>query len=519
MEEAAPELECVGGDEECAGGDERQQPERPGERGDDPDRDRAASDAALSQTSTRRRDLRAQRTAVQLVERVRADAEREQERRQPPEQPVAPRAPVPAQRRSRRRRDARACRGRGAASRNRASHPARVHRTPAAARRSPAPAPHDHAAAEAEPPRANVGRALPRSTARAGARGAGAPRGRGCSGRGIAPPRASPARAGVPRPAERPARRAPRARGPRATEGRRTPAAPSFRRAARRGASSLTVAAGSSTYRSRYVTVRASNEASENGSVSARPSRSSILVAEPSGRDATSCDGEHLRAPVDADHRAAVLPDELERDRARSGGHVQHARVRPDLEPRDQEATPARVLAEREEPRVAVVGRAEWREELRRNRAARLRGHGIVRTIFPSCSPRSSRSCAARVSASGKVESTCTRARPRAHELVRAEEVVARAHRRAVDRQLLPPEAMQLRRRVRAARGAADRHPAAGLDRRERCFHVASPTVSTTRSTPPMLLRRRGDVAGRVVDGEVGAPLAARVPASRPSRR
>jgi metal-sulfur cluster biosynthetic enzyme len=37
---------------------------------------------------------------------------------------------------------------------------------------------------------------------------------------------------------------------------------------------------------------------------------------------------------------------------------------------------------------------------------------GIERTILPSCSPASRRSCAARASASGKTRSTCTRARP-----------------------------------------------------------------------------------------------------------
>src|SRR5205823_9238018 len=40
------------------------------------------------------------------------------------------------------------------------------------------------------------------------------------------------------------------------------------------------------------------------------------------------------------------------------------------------------------------------------------RRQGIERTTLPSCSPDSSRSCAARASASGKVESTTGRARP-----------------------------------------------------------------------------------------------------------
>ena len=133
---------------------------------------------------------------------------------------------------------------------------------------------------------------------------------------------------------------------------------------------------------------------------------------EPAGSDASARDGEHVGAPVDADDRAAVLPDELERDRARAGGDVQHACVRSEIEPRDQEPTPAWVLAEREKPRIAVVRGAERREEGRRDAAARLRRHGIVSTILPSCSPASSRSCAARISESGNVESTCTRARP-----------------------------------------------------------------------------------------------------------
>src|ERR671930_1332429 len=41
-------------------------------------------------------------------------------------------------------------------------------------------------------------------------------------------------------------------------------------------------------------------------------------------------------------------------------------------------------------------------------------------------------------------------------ELVSALEILFRAHRRAVDRQLFPPEAVERRRRVRPARRAAD---------------------------------------------------------------
>ena len=136
------------------------------------------------------------------------------------------------------------------------------------------------------------------------------------------------------------------------------------------------------------------------------------LRAEPAGRDPSPRDGEHLGAPVDPDHRAAVLPLELEGDGPGAGRDVEHPRVRPDLEPRDEEASPAGVLAEREQPGIAVVRRPERREERRRDAAAPLGGHGIESTILPSCSPRSRRSWAARVSASGKTESTWTRARP-----------------------------------------------------------------------------------------------------------
>ena len=133
---------------------------------------------------------------------------------------------------------------------------------------------------------------------------------------------------------------------------------------------------------------------------------------EPAGGDASARDGEHVGAPVDADDRAAVLPDELHRNRARAGGDVQHASVRSELEPCDQEPTPAWVLVEGEKSRIAVVGGAEGREEGRCDAAAWLCSHGIVSTILPSCSPASNRSCAARISESGNVESTCTRALP-----------------------------------------------------------------------------------------------------------
>ena len=135
--EAAPtELQRVRGDEERSRGDERQQPERPRKRGPDPDRDRGGEGRGGEPDEHAARDLRAQRAAVQLVECVGADAEGEQERREPPEQAVGLGPPEPEPPRSPRRRGARACRAGGAASRSRASRPVRAHRKPAAARRS-----------------------------------------------------------------------------------------------------------------------------------------------------------------------------------------------------------------------------------------------------------------------------------------------------------------------------------------------------------------------------------------------
>ena len=55
-----------------------------------------------------------------------------------------------------------------------------------------------------------------------------------------------------------------------------------------------------------------------------------------------------------------------------------------------------------------------------------------------------------------------------ANQVVGAEEVVPRAHRRAEHGQLLPPEPVQRGRRVRAGRGAADGDAAGGRDRSER---------------------------------------------------
>src|SRR5262249_4650410 len=51
-------------------------------------------------------------------------------------------------------------------------------------------------------------------------------------------------------------------------------------------------------------------------------------------------------------------------------------------------------------------------DQLAQRRHPVLKRHQIVRTILPSCSPVSSRSCAARISSSGSTESTTGSARP-----------------------------------------------------------------------------------------------------------
>src|SRR5262245_49851374 len=77
-------------------------------------------------------------------------------------------------------------------------------------------------------------------------------------------------------------------------------------------------------------------------------------------------DGEHLGALVERDDRAAVAADELACDEPGAGGDVEHRVVGADVEPRDEEAPPARVLAEGEERAVAVVGGTERREQCAR---------------------------------------------------------------------------------------------------------------------------------------------------------
>ncbi len=73
--------------------------------------------------------------------------------------------------------------------------------------------------------------------------------------------------------------------------------------------------------------------------------------------------GQHLRALVEPDDRAAFLPEELAGDGAGSGGDVQHGVRGGCVDARDQKAAPAWVLPERESGGITVVCRPERREE------------------------------------------------------------------------------------------------------------------------------------------------------------
>ena len=80
METPAEELEVVRDDEEAAHRDERQQPEIAPNGNEDAERGGAADRTDGEGDEHPRRDPRPQRTPGQLVQRVRADAHREEER-------------------------------------------------------------------------------------------------------------------------------------------------------------------------------------------------------------------------------------------------------------------------------------------------------------------------------------------------------------------------------------------------------------------------------------------------------
>ncbi len=83
-------------------------------------------------------------------------------------------------------------------------------------------------------------------------------------------------------------------------------------------------------------------------------------------RDALVRDGEHLGALVEADDGAARPAHELDRHRRRSGRDVEHRFAGGDVRSSDEKAAPARILAEREEAGIPVVGRWERCEEAAR---------------------------------------------------------------------------------------------------------------------------------------------------------
>ena len=101
-----------------------------------------------------------------------------------------------------------------------------------------------------------------------------------------------------------------------------------------------------------------------------------------------------------------------------------------------------------------------------------------------------------RLSPSGNTESITGFTRPDDDEVEHGLEVVVRAHRRAVDRQLLPPHAVQVRGRVRARRRAAHADPAGGpRDRERRLPRVRADGLDDdVHAAARELLHARGDV-------------------------
>ena len=100
---------------------------------------------------------------------------------------------------------------------------------------------------------------------------------------------------------------------------------------------------------------------------------------------------------------------------------------------------------------------------------------------------------------------------PARDEVVDAREVGSRPHRRAEDGELLPPDAMELGRRVRPAGRSADDDPPFGRRRLQRGLpgrlaHVLDDDVGAV--TLGRFLHGRRHVAGLVVHDRVGAELA-----------
>jgi hypothetical protein len=87
-------------------------------------------------------------------------------------------------------------------------------------------------------------------------------------------------------------------------------------------------------------------------------------VLEDCGLDATLSGGEHLAALVDSDDVAAVSSRQLDGDRGGPAGHIEDGVARACAHARDEEGAPARILAEGEDRRIAVVRRTERCEKL-----------------------------------------------------------------------------------------------------------------------------------------------------------
>jgi len=128
-------------------------------------------------------------------------------------------------------------------------------------------------------------------------------------------------------------------------------------------ASSTIVAAGSATYRSRYVNVTASNVASGNGSSSARPAHETHTIprAPPLGPPRPRGAPSHGsgRAPRRAGSCARA---HAPRDRFRSPRRAPMSGDR--VHPRDEEPSPTRILPEREDGSHPVVLGRDAREQL-----------------------------------------------------------------------------------------------------------------------------------------------------------
>ena len=211
-------------------------------------------------------------------------------------------------------------------------------------------------------------RSRPRARRRAAARAASARCSRGSRGRGTSRPRASRRRSRRPPPAaptrtcsSQSGRQSPRGRpnsSPAIVPPGRTTRAELAQRRRRVVDVAQQVGEGQ-----RVELAVGERQRARRSPRRARPGRSSRR------RASASISG----ALVDADDGAALLPHELARDRAGAGRDVEDAVAGPGLDPRDEEAPPARVLA---------VGEERRRSGRRSGRAAR------TASVRARCDPR-----------------------------------------------------------------------------------------------------------------------------------